>query len=141
MPHLQPIPCASSILYNSDNEVLLQQRDNKPNLPFAGYWTLFGGQIEKDESPEDAIKRELIEEIALKPHLTYWKNYKRIHNSTIIIDQHIFIGEITERSQDITLYEGQAHGFFSQTNLKTLAIAFEFDQLLEDFFVNYKKRT
>jgi ADP-ribose pyrophosphatase YjhB (NUDIX family) len=45
---------------------LLQQRENNPDLPFAGYWTLPGGKVECGEAPKDAIRREVMEEIELK---------------------------------------------------------------------------
>ena len=31
-------------------------------VPFGGYWSIFGGAIEKNESPKQAAKRELFEE-------------------------------------------------------------------------------
>jgi 8-oxo-dGTP diphosphatase len=130
------IPCVAAILYNSDDQILLQQRDNKPDLPFAGYWTLFGGKIEMNETPAEAIKRELIEEIDLKPQLTHWKTYERIHTPSILIVQYIFIGQITKRAQDITLYEGQSHGLFLHQQLHTLQIGFGFDQLLDEYFAH-----
>lgn len=134
MTQAKRIPCASAILYNADHHVLLQQRDNKPNLTFAGYWTLFGGTIEPNETPAEAIIRELIEEIDLRPQLKHWKTYERIHNPAITVIQHIFIGQITQKIEEITLYEGQSHSFYSHENLKTISIAFGFDHQLDLFF-------
>ena len=128
------IPCVAAILYNADKQVLLQQRDDKPDLTFAGYWTLFGGKVELGETPDIAIKRELIEEIGLEPHLTHWKTYDKQHNADIIIAQHIFTGCINQAVNDITLNEGQALNYFSQHELKILNIAFGFDRLLGEFF-------
>lgn len=48
-------------LFNEKNQLLLAQRPAGKNL--AGFWEFPGGKIEQDESPEDAIVRELSEEL------------------------------------------------------------------------------
>jgi 8-oxo-dGTP pyrophosphatase MutT (NUDIX family) len=53
---------AAAVIINEDLEVLLQLRDNKRNLRSSGLWSLPGGQIEKFESSETAVKREVFEE-------------------------------------------------------------------------------
>lgn len=49
------------ILINK-NKVLLQKRDNNPNIVMPGYWALPGGTIEEGESPKQTIIRECQEE-------------------------------------------------------------------------------
>lgn len=49
------------LVYNS--EILLILRDNKPSIPFPNTWDLPGGGIEQGESAEQALRRELKEEI------------------------------------------------------------------------------
>lgn len=44
---------------------LLGKRSNQVHKP--GYWNLFGGHIDPDESPHDAALRELMEETGLAP--------------------------------------------------------------------------
>jgi 8-oxo-dGTP pyrophosphatase MutT (NUDIX family) len=53
---------AAAVIINEDLKVLLQLRDNKRNLRSSGLWSLPGGQIEKFESSETAVKREVFEE-------------------------------------------------------------------------------
>jgi len=56
------IQVALAIISNKDNEVLLQHRDNNaPTNP--NKWGLWGGRIEKDETPLEAVVRELKEEL------------------------------------------------------------------------------
>jgi len=38
-------------------------RDDKPGIPYPGHWGLFGGHLELGETPEEGLKRELLEEI------------------------------------------------------------------------------
>ena len=54
---------AAAILATPDNRYLLQLRDGTPEIPFPDTWVLFGGTIDDGESPEQAARRELIEEI------------------------------------------------------------------------------
>jgi len=57
----------AAALLDSDGRVLIAQRP--PGKAMAGLWEFPGGKIEADESPEDALVRELREElgIAVKP--------------------------------------------------------------------------
>lgn len=45
---------------------LMQLRDSKQDIWYPGRWGLFGGAIEPDEDPMDALKRELREELELE---------------------------------------------------------------------------
>lgn len=51
---------ASAFIQNQKGEVLLLQRSEKASYPH--YWQLVEGKLETDEPPEDALKREIIEE-------------------------------------------------------------------------------
>ena len=53
---------AAAVIINEDSKVLLQLRDDKTNLRSSGLWSLPGGMIEKFESSEAAVKREIFEE-------------------------------------------------------------------------------
>ncbi len=131
------VPCVSAVLVNPKGQVLLQQRDDKPELPYAGYWALFGGRIEDGEQPEIALRRELIEEIELSDiQLQFWKVYERFHpekQATVI--QHIYIGKITLLVEEIVLNEGQAARYFDEKTFNSVPIAFGFDHLLSEFYV------
>jgi 8-oxo-dGTP diphosphatase len=56
---------AGIILINSKNEVLLLLRDHNSEIPYPNMWDIPGGMVEKDETPEEAIKREMYEELNL----------------------------------------------------------------------------
>ena len=56
---------ASSWIMNYDGEILLQQRAfTKKKNP--GKWAKTGGHVDKGETPKDAVKREVYEEIGLE---------------------------------------------------------------------------
>jgi 8-oxo-dGTP pyrophosphatase MutT (NUDIX family) len=48
-----------------EGKYLLQKRDPKPDIWYPGFWGLFGGGVEPDEAPLDALARELHEELEL----------------------------------------------------------------------------
>ena len=50
----------------------MQLRDETPNISFPAMWGFFGGTIENNESPIQAPKRELDEEIGFR-HNTFVK--------------------------------------------------------------------
>ena len=57
-----PIQVSLAIL-NREDRFLMQLRDDIPGIVYPGVWGLFGGHIEPEETPEIAVKREIIEEI------------------------------------------------------------------------------
>ena len=54
---------AAIIFENNEDEILLYLRDNKPTIPFPNHWDLFGGYVEEGETPEQALVREVKEEL------------------------------------------------------------------------------
>ena len=48
------------------NKVLMQLRDFKESIAFPGNWGFFGGEINDNETSDEAAKRELFEEISYK---------------------------------------------------------------------------
>ena len=124
-----------AILMNRQGQILLQLRDDRPELPFANCWTTFGGAIEAGESPDEAIRRELLEEIELELPLKLWKTFDHLQrNGQIVVEQYVYVGRIDRDVVGITLNEGRAAGYFSESDLDQLPIAFGFETLFRDFF-------
>jgi len=82
---------------------LLQLRDDIPGIAAPGCWGLFGGHLDPGESPEQALRRELLEEIAwMAEDLPFWfrdSNPQRI--------AHFFRAPLTVPLQALQLLEGQ----------------------------------
>jgi 8-oxo-dGTP diphosphatase len=92
---------AIAILYQSER-FLMQLRDPLPTIVYPGEWGLFGGHIEANETPEDAIWRELAEEIGYRPPtLELWT---RQQDAQVI--RHVFWGALTETVDALNLQEG-----------------------------------
>jgi 8-oxo-dGTP diphosphatase len=60
----QTLVIASAIIENEKGEVLLLKRGETKT--FQGYWQLPEGKIEQNEKPQDALERELKEELSAK---------------------------------------------------------------------------
>lgn len=131
------VSCVTAILYNPQGQVLLYQRDKKPTLSFPGYWSTLGGAVELGETPAEAIRRELEEEIELEVPVQFWKVFERPHSSGITIIQYVFVGYLDRPVTELVLNEGQALAYFEETELTTLPIGFEFKTLLQEFFQVY----
>ena len=53
---------AGVVLLRKDGAMLMQHRDQKPGLPYAGKWSIPSGRQEPGETPEECARRELLEE-------------------------------------------------------------------------------
>ena len=58
-----------ALIFRWDGKILMQQRDNSDSLSDPNKWTFFGGMVEDDETLEEALNRELLEEIGVVPGL------------------------------------------------------------------------
>lgn len=96
-----------SIILTKDNKIILQKRgDNWSRFP--GYLSSFGGQIEANETPLQAIIRELNEELGAKVQET----------------EISFLGALTE---DITNHSELIHVYFWRDLLGTITGCYEGD--------------
>ena len=102
---------ASAVIF-SKNKILLFHRDNKPEIPFPNTWQLPGGQIEDGETPLEALRRELSEEVTYVPkHLIPIGYYENISGNNYIYLA--FINPDEERLFVHRPEEGQEIGFFT----------------------------
>jgi 8-oxo-dGTP pyrophosphatase MutT (NUDIX family) len=93
---------------------VLQLRDNRPDVASPGFWALFGGSLDGNETPLAAIRREIREELALD--VTEWDELWRVRYYVPLRDaevlHHIFAADVTDVWARHVLYEGQAAGLF-----------------------------
>jgi len=61
-----------ALLVTADGRYLMQLRDDLPHIRVPGRWGLFGGGIDTGETPEQALRRELAEELGFRPTNAAW---------------------------------------------------------------------
>ena len=115
------------ILYTDDGRVLLQQRDDNPEIPYPGYWTFFGGALEAGETPDEAMRRELLEELELQLPFTYWMDYicpVRSKPGGVTTRNYMYVARLDRPIETLTLHEGQALRLFTPQEAWGLDLAY-----------------
>ena len=98
----------------SKNLYLMQLRDSKPDIIYPEHWGFFAGHWKNNETAEDAMIRELIEELCWRPKsLTYLGNIivegnRRIHVHECYSNKNI---------HSFDLQEGQELGAFTKEEI------------------------
>ena len=57
----------AALLVLPDGRYVMQLRDPLPHIFYPDHWSCFGGGVEPGEEPLEALKRELFEELAIRP--------------------------------------------------------------------------
>jgi 8-oxo-dGTP diphosphatase len=102
-------------LVDPEGRVLMQHRDaNAKTSP--NQWGLPGGKIEQGETPDEAARREALEETGIVvptvEHL--WSGTRpSVSNADGVVEVHVYCAPTDARQEDVVLGEGQAMVFLT----------------------------
>ena len=100
-------------MLHRDGRWLMQLRDEIPGIVAPGCWGLFGGHLDPGETPEQAVRRELMEEISWQPQALELAIVHHIHRRTA----HVFRAELSVPLEQLQLLEGQDMALVSAEDL------------------------
>jgi 8-oxo-dGTP diphosphatase len=128
---------AAIILENDRGEFLLALRDNKSWIPFPNHWDLIGGHVEEGETPEEALVREVREELDIDiPDYTFYKTFECLDGDAYENIKYIYSGKIDIPIEEITLLEGERAWYFSRDEIQGLKFANIIKSVLLDYIEN-----
>ena len=126
------------VLKDKKGNILLQHRD-KNIKRFPDYWGFFGGEIERGETPENAVKREAEEELSIElKDFKFFKRYECTRENGLLEEQFVFISPLFLPVKKLKeqLKEGQDLGLFSFEEWEKLKTP-EFEKIIfEDLFAS-----
>lgn len=110
-PQTKNPPYVGIILQNEAAKVLLIQRDVAARVKNPGKWGIPGGVAEGEETVDQAIRREVMEEIGLS--LEAYQLHLVEYDEEEQRERFIFHGRTTTRLSELRLGEGQRFGYFT----------------------------
>lgn len=108
-----PVVCA---LIERDGKVLIAQRPAHKHLPFK--WEFPGGKVEKDETPADAIVREIREELGIEVVVTRTLPSFNHAYGAVVIEMIPFVCRQADVATEAHAHEHIALAWVSPADLK-----------------------
>ena len=97
---------ATCLLFDRNGKLLIYLRDNKPDISFPNHWDLFGGIIEEGETPEEALVREVKEELGIElTDFHKFKDYNCRQGDISPNIKHVFYAQIDKLPEELKLLD------------------------------------
>lgn len=133
--------CCAAVITTKDKKILLQKRDDKPNIAFPGYWALIGGPPYDEENPLISICREIDEELVhISGESLRFGDVNYIgsgEHQDKDRTEYLFHVELLTPTSSVKIVEGQGFGLFSLEECVSLPMFAPHHQM---FLIYYKQR-
>ena len=133
----EPMPeYASVILLTPDNDIVLQLRDDKPDIVDPNCLSLFAGRLRPGEKPEEGARRSIREETELElGKLEFFLTYRTtMARHGRISESHAFIARDVDVSK-IRVHQGQGFALISgPDDFDTFEFALISQDILQVYF-------
>lgn len=125
-------------IQDGKRQILLFRRDNKPSIPFPGMLDILGGSVEPDECPEEALEREMSEELTDRrtgrPFLLEDPQLFKRYTDDWKVEQSIFSAPADFEITDLDLLEGEELVWVDEDHREIISMAFAFGHVVAEFF-------
>ena len=121
------------IAVNKNGKFLLYQRDANPDIPYPERWALLGGGVEEDETPEEAIEREIKEEIGI--NIAMYAKFKVYDWNGFI--QHVYFIVLDLDLESTPCNEGQGLDYFTKEEIFKLDMMVHHKDILKEFLTRF----
>ena len=128
---------AAVILVDGSGRILLQLRDDNPEILFPNHWGITGGAARRGETMEQVARREVKEETGIVlEEFQPFRVYETTLDDTTHYTTQVYYA-VTERSVDqMAIGEGQELRFFRPHELDALPLAYRHRDMLADFIAS-----
>jgi len=111
MKEIRRIECAGVIFLDDKGKILLE--DRRKIKKHGEHWSFFGGSMEKGETKEQTLKREIKEEMNynIKKYL-FFKKYQHMPIKTLHLTYYMYIAKCPQL-REISVHSGAAAKLFT----------------------------
>ncbi len=125
---------ATAIIEDDEGRLLVQRREEDKE-PYGGMWTLFGGRVEEGESVEEALWRELTEELGLKKKMVrewweWWRDKEKYSSERVFYVVKVGSGV------EVELREGAEMEWADPERVLAREFGFGIDKVLEIYLAD-----
>ena len=133
-------PRGAGVLFYDKHQrrVLVYRRDNTPTIPFPDHLDILGGHLEAGETPEQAVVREMAEELEDRrtgaPYVLAGHRLFTVYTDAQGGVDYIFYKTVDFTLAEVRLKEGQDLVWLTEAEARSAPLAFGYTPVLAAFF-------